>query len=262
MSDPARILIVDDEPNVCFILQRTLQNEKYLADTATNGREAMAKIGRATYDLILLDLQMQPIPGIQVLQAVHAKDPSTVVIILTGHSTVETAVEALRLGAFDYLMKPVSPDTILQRVREGLAHRSDERRRSHVLQQVDTLSETLLSLRTESERLQQSPASSRFLISGTLTIDLHRRSAALRGRPLDLTTTEFNILLCLVQQAPQEVSPSQLVNQAMAYDADHAQAAEIMKYHIHQLRRKIGDDPQHPHLIRTVRYRGYLWSHD
>jgi len=262
MSDPAHILIVDDEPNVCFTLERTLQKEKYLVDTATNGREALAKIGRATYDLILLDLRMQPIPGIQVLQAVHAKDPSTVVIILTGHSTVETAVEALRLGAFDYLFKPVSPDTILQRVREGLAHRNDERRRSHVLQQVDTLSETLLSLHMESERLQQSSTSNRFLSSGTLTIDLHKRSAALRGRLLDLTTAEFNILLCLVQQAPKEVSPRQLVNQALGYDAEYTQAAEIMKYHIHQLRRKIGDDPQHPHLIKTVRYQGYLWSND
>jgi DNA-binding response OmpR family regulator len=93
-----------------------------------------------------------------------------------------------------------------------------------------------------------------------LRIDLNRRAATLRGHPLDLTTAEFNILLCLVQQAPREVSPHQLVNQALGYDADDAQAAEIVKYHIHQLRRKIEENPDQPLLIKTVRYRGYLWS--
>jgi DNA-binding response OmpR family regulator len=260
MSDPARILIVDDEPNVRFVLERALRKEKYIVDTAADGREALAKIECTTYDLVILDLQMQPIPGIQVLEAVRRRGPDTAVIILTGHSTVGTAVEALRLGAFDYLFKPVMPDAIRRRVREGLAHREEEQRRTQVLQQVDELREALLSLDTQSKQLHGAHGSGRFRISGPLTIDMRQRAASMRGHPLDLTTAEFNILLSLVQQAPREVSPRQLLNQALEYDAGEAEAAEIVRYHIHQLRRKIEEDAQHPRLIRTIRYRGYLWS--
>ncbi len=260
MSDPARILIVDDDPNVRFVLERALRKEKYHLHTAADGREALAKIEGSSYDLVILDLQMQPIPGMQVLETVRSRSPDTPVIILTGHSTVGTAVDALRLGAFDYLFKPVMPDAIRRRVRDGLAHREEEHRRTQVLQQVDQLREALLALDTQSRQLQDAHTSGRFRISGPLTMDTRQRAAILRGRPLDLTTAEFNILLSLVQHSPKEVMPRQLVNQALEYDAGEAEAAEIVRYHIHQLRRKIEEDPEHPRLIRTVRYRGYLWS--
>jgi DNA-binding response OmpR family regulator len=260
MSDPARILIVDDEPNVRFVLERALRREKYILDTAADGRQALARIQGSSYDLVILDLQMQPIPGMQVLETLRRRSPHTAVIILTGHSTVDTAVEALRLGAFDYLFKPVTPDAIRRRVREGLAHRAQEQRRTQVLQQVDELREALLALNTQSTSFQEERRSGRFRISGPLTIDLRQRAVVLRGCPVDLTTAEFNILLSLVQHAPDEVAPRQLVNLALEYDAGEAGAAEIVRYHIHQLRGKIEADPQHPRLIRTIRYRGYLWT--
>ncbi len=260
MSDPARILIVDDDPNVRFVLERALRKEKYTLDAATDGRQALAKIEGTPYDLVLLDLQMQPIPGMQVLEAIRRRSPDTAVIILTGHSTVSTAVDALRLGAFDYLFKPVMPDAIRRRVREGLAHREEEQRRTQVLQQVDELREALLALNTQSSQLQEARRSGRFRISGPLTIDTRQHAAILRGRPLDLTTAEYNILLSLIQHAPKEVSPRELVQQALEYDAGESESAEIVRYHIHQLRRKIEQDPQRPRLIRTIRYRGYLWS--
>ncbi len=260
MSDPARILIVDDDPNVRFVLERALRKEKYVLDAAADGREALSKIEGTPYDLVILDLQMQPIPGMQVLEAVRRRSPDTAVIILTGHSTVNTAVEALRLGAFDYLFKPVLPDAIRRRVQEGLVHREEEQRRTQVLQQMDELREALLALNTRSRQSQGAHSPGRFRISGPLTVDTRQRAAILRGRPLDLTTAEFNILLSLVEHAPQDVSPRQLVRQALEYDAGEAESAEIIRYHIHQLRRKIETDPQHPRLIRTIRYRGYLWS--
>ena len=260
MSDPARILIVDDDPNVRFILERALRKERYTVAAAADGREALAKIAGIPYDVVILDLQMQPIPGMHVLEAVRRRSPDTAVIILTGHSTVNTAVEALRLGAFDYLFKPVMPEAIRRRVREALAHREEEQRRTQVLQQVDELRETLLALNTQARQVQETGRPGRFRVSGPLTIDTRQRAIVLRGRPLDLTTAEFNILLALVQQAPKEVSPRELVRQALEYDAGEAESAEIIRYHIHQLRRKVEEDPQHPRLIRTIRYRGYLWS--
>ncbi len=260
MVDQARILIVDDEPNVRFVLERTLRQEKYILDTAADGGEAIEKISRETYDLLLLDLHMKPIDGMQVLNAVRARVPDTVVIILTAHSTIESAVEALRLGAFDYLFKPALPETIRERVREGLKQRQQVQYRFHLLKQIDDLRATLLDLETESYQSEQPQGPGRFCTSGKLVIDLHHRVATLNGRLLDLTTTEFNLLANLVQQAPKAVSPRQLVNQALEYDAGDAEAREIVKYHIHHLRKKIERDPLHPRLIKTVRYKGYLWS--
>jgi DNA-binding response OmpR family regulator len=260
MADQARILIVDDEPNVRFVLERTLGREKYALDTAADGGEAIEKISRETYDLILLDLEMRPVNGLQVLSAVSARAPDTVVIILTAHSTIESAVEALRLGAFDYLFKPALPETIRERVREGLKQRQQAQHRFHLLKQVEDLRATLLGLETESGQPGQPQGPGRFCTSGKLVIDFHHRVATLSGRLLDLTTTEFNLLASLVQQAPKAVSPRQLVNQALEYDAGDAEAREIIKYHIHHLRKKVERDPQHPRFIKTVRYKGYLWS--
>jgi DNA-binding response OmpR family regulator len=260
MRDPAKILVVDDEPNVRFILQRALEKEKYLVTTAADGREALAKIERDTYDLVVLDLQMQPVDGMQVLQAVRVRDPDTVVIILTAHSTVETAVEALRLGAFDYLFKPALPDALRRRVREGLKQRHEARQRAQLLRKVDDLRATLLDANAEREPTRHNRNSGHAYTSQILTIDQKHRVARLNGSSLELTTTEFDVLSCLVHNAPKPVSPRQLVNQALGYDAEEAESAEIIKYHVHQLRKKIEGDPLHPILIKTVRYKGYLWS--
>lgn len=260
MVDRAKILIVDDEANIRFVLERTLAREGYLLDTAPDGYDAIQKIQRESYDLLLLDLQMQPINGIEVLKTIHAHDPDMIVIILTAHSTIESAVNALRLGAFDYLFKPVEPEAIRLRVQEGLRQRQQARYRQHLLKQINTLRATLQNLEVESHQLEQLQDSSRFLTSGKLVVDLHHRVATWNGQLLDLTTTEFNVLVCLVKQTPKPVSPRQLVIQALEYDAGESDARENIKYHIHRLRRKLEDDPIHPRLIKTVRYKGYLWS--
>ncbi|MFH2103462.1 MAG: response regulator transcription factor [Chloroflexota bacterium] len=258
--DQAKILIVDDEPNVRFILERTLSGAGYLLDKAENGAEAIEKIKANVYDLILLDLQMKPIDGMQVLTAVRRRDPDTAVIILTAHSTIESAVEALRMGAFDYLFKPASPETIRERVQEGLKQRQQTQQRERVLKQIEGLRQTLVGLESEAETLDTTRDPGRFHTSGKLVIDMHHRSATLAGRLLDLTTTEFNLLACLVQLAPDPVSARQLVNEALEYDTEDAEASEIVKWHIHHLRQKVEPDPEHPRFIKTVRYKGYMWS--
>ncbi len=260
MNAPAKILIVDDEPNVRFILERTLKGKGYVLEMAVDGMDAIEKIEREAYDLILLDLQMKPIDGMQVLSAARAHTPETVVIILTAHSTIESAVDALRLGAFDYLFKPAQPEMIRERVSEGLEHRQQIQRRQHLLKQIDSLQSTLKELEAESGQLKQLQSPGRFCTSEKLVIDFHYRVATIGNHLLDLTTTEFNLLACLVQQVPRAITPRQLVNQALEYDTGDAEAGEIIKSHIHHLRKKIERDPLHPRLIRTVRYKGYLWS--
>ncbi|MGA9396851.1 MAG: response regulator transcription factor [Anaerolineaceae bacterium] len=256
----ARILIVDDEPNVRFVLEHTLKEGGYILDTAEDGGQAINMVSRTNYDLILLDLQMKPVNGLEVLTAVHERKPDTVVIILTAHSTIESAVDALRMGAFDYLFKPASPETIRERVREGLKQRKQDQDRLNLIDQIYDLKQSLLNLDADSDGSTASHLTGRFIRSGKLVIDLYHRTGTLEGRLLDLTTTEFNLLVCLIQNAPHTVLPKQLVSHALEYEVGDAEASEIIKYHIHHLRQKIEPDPSKPRLIRTIRYKGYLWS--
>jgi DNA-binding response OmpR family regulator len=259
MNTP-HILIIDDEANIRFVLERTLTHQGYILETATNGEEAIEHIQKNHYDLILLDLQMEPVNGIQVLRTLRETNPDTVVIILTAHGTIDSAVDALRLGAFDYVFKPAMPDTIRQRVQQGLVHRQQLIYRQLLISQIETLRYTLNELEKEDISLSKSEQDFRFIRSGKLVIDRHHRVASLDNKLLDLTTTEFNLLTCLVDAAPNPVSTRQLVNSALGYDVEDSEAGEIAKGHIHHLRQKIEIDPSKPHFIKTVRFKGYLWS--
>lgn len=258
--NPPRILIVDDEVNVSFILERSLNHEGYLIETTAHGGDALRKLAETPYDLLLLDLQMEPIDGLEVLNAAREQDADLVVIILTAHGSVESAVEALRLGAFDYLFKPTTPETIRRRVREGLQHRQQALRRKHLLGQIENLRQVLNDLDAEQHLLTPPAAGQRFIRSGKLVMDRHHRLVTLNKKLLDLTTAEFDLLLCLVTSAPDPLSPRQLINRALGYDGDEVEARDIIKWHVHQLRRKIEPDPAHPRYIKNIRHKGYLWS--
>jgi len=259
MSEP-KILIVDDESNIRFVLKHALKYEGYLLDCAANGAEAIQKLNHASpYDLLLLDLKMEPIDGLQVLQAARQHDPDLVVIILTAHGSLESAVEALRLGAFDYLFKPATPEAIRRRVYEGVQQRRQALQRRQLLHQINTLRQALNTLNDDDALALLTP-NTRFIRSNNLVIDRHHRQASLGDTPLDLTTAEFDILLCLVSASPAPLSSRALVNRALGYDCEDTEAREIIKWHIHHLRRKIEPDLTHPHYIKTIRSQGYLWS--
>jgi DNA-binding response OmpR family regulator len=257
--NPPRILIVDDEPSVRFVLEHTLDHEGYDLDAVGSGADALRKLAETAYDLLLLDLHMEPVDGMTVFQTAREIDPDVVVIILTAYSSVESAVEALRLGAFDYLFKPVTPDTIRKRVREGLHHRQRVLWRRQTLSQIESLRQALNEFDAQSELVEPPATHDRFIRSGELVIDCHHRLATMSDKLLDLTTAEFDLLLCLVKVAPEPLSPRQLVNCALGYDTEETEARDIVKWHIHHLRRKIETDPAHPRCIKTVRHKGYLW---
>jgi DNA-binding response OmpR family regulator len=259
MSRP-QILIVDDESSVRFVLEQTLKNQDYVLDSVGSGDEALNKLAETMYDVILLDLHMEPIDGMAVFQAARSRDAEVVVIILTAYSSVESAVEALRLGAFDYLFKPVTPDTIRQRVREGLAHRRRVQWRQQTLLQIDNLRHALNEFDAESELVDPPTTEQRFVRSGAIVIDSHHRLATMNDDLLDLTTAEFDILVCLVKAAPEPLLPRELVKCALGYETEEIEARDIAKWHIHHLRRKIEVNLAKPRCIKTVRHKGYLWS--
>ncbi len=102
----ARVLVVDDEPNILKTMEICLKDMKLDLDTFTNPREALSAIGKNHYDLAFIDLKMQPINGLELLESLKKQSPATTVVIVTAHGSIETAVDAIRKGAYDYLQKP------------------------------------------------------------------------------------------------------------------------------------------------------------
>ncbi|MEM8882470.1 MAG: response regulator [Planctomycetota bacterium] len=122
-----RVLVVDDEESVRFFLRRGLTKTGYHVDEASSGQEAIEKLGALPYDVVLTDLVMPEVGGLDVMAAVQEMDASAVVILMTAHGSVDNAIDALRLGATDYLAKPFELKELLVTVERGLERRTMER---------------------------------------------------------------------------------------------------------------------------------------
>jgi two-component system response regulator PilR (NtrC family) len=118
-----RILVVDDEPSIREFLQIMLKREKMVVETAVNGREALEKLQDEDFDLIISDIQMPELSGLELLAKVREKDPQSLVLMITAFGSTESAVEAMKLGAFDYLTKPFKIDDVKVRIRKALENR-------------------------------------------------------------------------------------------------------------------------------------------
>jgi DNA-binding NtrC family response regulator len=116
-----KILVIDDEDIVRTSCSRTLRPEGFEVSLAKNGAEGLKLASEDTFDLVLTDLKMPDMDGIEVLRSIKEKWPKTEVIIVTGYQTVDTAVKAIKLGAYDYIEKPFTPDALISAVTEALS---------------------------------------------------------------------------------------------------------------------------------------------
>ncbi len=144
---PPRILVVDDEAVICDILQDFLEYEGFKVSTAQSGEAAVETLTKHTYDLVLTDLKMPGIGGLEILHHVVDSEHDTMAIIMTGYGTVETAIEAMKKGAFDYILKPFKPEEVVQVLRRGLEKQRLERENVELRQSIGfyELSEALAS---------------------------------------------------------------------------------------------------------------------
>ena len=123
MSLKARILVIDDEPIVCKSCSRILGEEGYEVETTLNGSQGLERMKARPFDVILVDLKMPDMSGMEVLKRIKEEAPETIVLMITGYSTVKTAVEAMKLGASDYVPKPFTPDELAMVVQQALEKR-------------------------------------------------------------------------------------------------------------------------------------------
>jgi DNA-binding NtrC family response regulator len=125
MLEHNKILLVDDEINICKSCQRVFDREGYVTEFALSGKEALEKAFRESFDLIITDLKMPDINGIEVIKEIKQKQPEVPIIMITGYPSVPTAVEAIKLGADDYIPKPLKPDEILRAVDRAIEKAQD-----------------------------------------------------------------------------------------------------------------------------------------
>ncbi len=258
----AHVMVVDDEAVARVSLAEILRLEGYRVSTAASGEEALSLLNKSgPVDLMVLDLKMPGMDGLEVTEAVQRESSGTVIILLTAFATLETAIDAIRKGAHDYLLKPCPIPEILESVRKGLAKRHQEQQRQHLVSQLQrTLSELATVEGTEEIEEASAPQPSRFLQVREVVVDRQKHVVMMQGRPLDLTPTEFKILTCLVETPDQVWSPQELVRRAQGYETDAWGARAIIRVHIRRLRKKLEENPSDPKYILNVRGVGYMFS--
>jgi DNA-binding NtrC family response regulator len=136
MTSEKSILLVDDEANLRSTLTLILQREGYQTRAAVNGREALDLLSKAKSDLILLDLKMPGIDGMQLLQEIQRLDPDIPVLILTANASLDSAEKAIRSGASGYLLKPIEPEQIILRIREIFLEQRQLKRRQEIVREI------------------------------------------------------------------------------------------------------------------------------
>lgn len=259
MSQFSRILMVDDEAAIRLTLGALLKRAAFDVTPAEGGAEAIALLERQPFDLLLVDLKMPEIDGMQVVAAARQRQSDIAIIVLTGHGSLDTALEGLHQGIFDYVLKTSAPSVVLERVQAGLAAREQALRQRSLLDVVGTAMHELCGPAQQRSSASGS-AGERVFTAGALQLDSWRQVATLGGRRLALTPTEFRVLLCLAEHAGTMLSYAQLVQASQGYDASDLEAGELIKPHIHHLRQKLEPDCSTPRYILNVRGKGYMLS--
>ncbi|MCB0118517.1 MAG: response regulator transcription factor [Anaerolineales bacterium] len=265
MNATGHILIIDDEASLRKTMARILQQAGFEVTTAESAEQGLDFLKTTQFDMVLSDLRMPGMHGMEALKVIHAEHPNLPVVLFTAQPDVNSAVEALRHGATDYLLKPIKPEAIIERTRSILMNQQREKRKREIQLQIESLQDELKSLEDgePANKASQplSPASlekERFLKRGPLVLDLHTRRVLVNEEPLNTPPpTSFEYLLVLARHSPDVVDYQTLVAEAQGYQTDPREAQELAKYHIHQLRQIIEADVRNPAYLLNVRGTGY-----
>jgi DNA-binding response OmpR family regulator len=212
--------------------------------------------------MVFLDIHLPQVDGIETLRSIRQKFPTLPVIMLTGHGSLQTAIDSLRLGATDYLLKPIDPEVLVARTRIVLSEQITEHRKEQIRYQIKALQSELLELEKsklvdlKATRSISSPQE-RFFKLGYLILDLQTRRATFRDRVLELPPASFDYLVVLAKKSPEVVDYRTLVAEAQQYQVNLDEARELAKWHIHVLRTGLEADPQEPCYLINVRGKGY-----
>ncbi len=218
----ARVLVVDDDPALAEMLTIVLRGEGFETAVVADGSKAMPALRELKPDLVLLDLMLPGMNGIDVCKAIRAES-GVPIVMLTAKSDTVDVVLGLESGADDYVVKPFKPKELVARVRTRLR-------------------------RTDAE-----PAE--LLAIDDVTIDVPGHQVSREGRPISLTPLEFDLLVALARKPRQVFTREVLLEQVWGYR--HAADTRLVNVHVQRLRSKVENDPEHPEVVLTVRGVGY-----
>lgn len=216
-----RILVVEDEERISSFLRKGLRSNGYTAAVAATGRDALAMVDTAEFDLMILDIGLPDIDGFEVLQRLRSRDKRMPVIVLTARDAVSDRVAGLEGGGDDYVTKPFSFEELLARIRVQL--RSERAPEETVLQ------------------------------AGDVVLDLRTRRLAVDGRTLELSAREFSMAELFFRHHGQVLTREQLLSNVWGYDYDPG--SNIVDVYVGYLRKKLGKA-----RIKTVRGAGYRFT--
>ena len=224
-----RVLVVDDDKKTVELVKLYLERDGYKVDVAYDGNEGLRKARESRPDLIVLDLMLPGLDGLEVCRTLRTES-DVPIIMLTARTTEEDKLKGLGIGADDYVTKPFSPRELAARARTVLR-------------------------RLPEQALLRGPIE---IQTGDLAMNFQKHEASLAGRELHLTPIEFKLLGVLVKEPGRTFSRAQLIEKVLGYDFDGFD--RTIDVHILNLRRKLEFNPSHPKLITTVYGTGYRFS--
>ena len=230
MDIPKHIFVVDDEADLVKLVTYNLKKEGFLVDSAQDGEKALAKVKKGKYDLIILDLMLPGLQGMELCQIIR-NDPKTSslpIIMLTAKGEEVDRVLGLELGADDYITKPFSPRELVARVKAVL------------------------------RRTIEKPAADKIIEAGDLVINKETYSVTDKGLPVKLSATEFKLLLFLAERRGKIFNRDQILD-AIWRDEAFVEPRTV-DVHIRRLRSQIEEDPAQPRYIKTMRGIGYFFD--
>ena len=223
MSDATRILVVDDDPKIRAVVRRGLAYEGYRVVEAATGEEGLEKAREHLPDLVVLDVMLPGIDGLEVTKRLRSGGDDLAILMLTARDEVKDRVQGLETGADDYLVKPFSIEELLARVHALL-------------------------------RRRQAPQGE-ILRFADLELDIDAREASRAGRTIELTTTEYNLLLLFMRHPRKVLTRDVIMEHVWAYDFEGE--SNVLEVYVRYLRSKL-EDAGEPRLIHTVRGAGYV----
>jgi len=240
----SNILIVDDEIVARQSLTDILKLEGYNPSAVPNGPAAVEHVRTHPVDLVIVDLRMPGMDGLQVVQAINQVSPDTEVVLLTAYGSMDTAVQALRLRIHDYLTKPASPPQVLASVKKGLARRAAK----------------LRAKAGSGDGADSDEATREVELSDGTVVDFSRRQIRAGRRLTHLTPAEGRLLRILMENEGKVFSHRELVLLVQGYETSQREAPEILRPLVSRLRHKLEAYPVLSERVASVRGTGYVYE--
>jgi DNA-binding response OmpR family regulator len=254
----AKILIVDDEQGVRDSLTQLLRVEGYQADAADSGESALKHLAEKECDLVLLDIRLPGLDGVEVMHEINKLHPETHIIIITGYGSLDSAIEAIRSGAQDYILKPYTADDILLSIGKALSEKETKTRKEILIEQLTSSLDQLKDV--EGIRSQELPARRVVNLPGGIMVDLERREMWRGSDRAHLTPTESKLLSFFLENQGRVLAHKELVFLVQGIEVEEDEAPEILRPMVSRLRKKMALFPGMEEWVSNVRGTGYLFD--